>query len=164
MLNEFPLFQVDMMRCSFHYPLHRYLAAFTCQAVSVMGMPLTDIVPPPDLLAKLMIHPLRVQVSSFFFFFLSLSLSPSVVLSPSRQKKHHKFIYINVYFFLKKKRANKKSIFFIHKKIADSIAILEIIPGSRCISIQRKKNFDFHIIKYHQVELTKPKNFVQCDI
>lgn len=55
----------DMMRASFHFPLHRYLAAFTCQAVSKMKMPLKDIIPAPDLLTLLMIHPLRVQVSVF---------------------------------------------------------------------------------------------------
>lgn len=54
----------DMMRASFHFPLHRYLAAFTCQAVSKMKMPLKDIIPAPDLLTLLMIHPLRVQVST----------------------------------------------------------------------------------------------------
>lgn len=53
----------DVMRASFHFPLHRYLAAFTCQAVSKMKMPLKDIIPAPDLLTLLMIHPLRVQVS-----------------------------------------------------------------------------------------------------
>lgn len=51
------------MRASFHFPLHRYLAAFTCQAVSKMGMSLKDILPSADILALLMIHPLRVQVS-----------------------------------------------------------------------------------------------------
>lgn len=54
----------EMMRASFHFPLHRYLAAFTCQAVSKMKMPLKDIIPQPDLLTLLMIHPLRVQVST----------------------------------------------------------------------------------------------------
>lgn len=53
-----------MMRASFHFPLHRYLASFTCQAVSKMKMPLKDIIPQSDLLTLLMIHPLRVQVSS----------------------------------------------------------------------------------------------------
>lgn len=51
------------MRASFHFPLHRYLAAFTCQAVSKMNMTLKDIIPPPDLLTLLLVHPLRVQVS-----------------------------------------------------------------------------------------------------
>lgn len=55
----------DMMRASFHFPLHRYLAAFTCQAVSKMNMTLKDIIPPPDLLTLLMVHPLRVQVMHF---------------------------------------------------------------------------------------------------
>lgn len=56
-----------MMRASFHFPLHRYLAAFTCQAVSKMNMTLKDIIPPPDLLTLLMIHPLRVQVMHKLF-------------------------------------------------------------------------------------------------
>lgn len=50
------------MRASFHFPLHRYLAAFTCQAVSKMNMTIKDIIPQTDLLTLLMIHPLRVQV------------------------------------------------------------------------------------------------------
>lgn len=49
------------MRASFHFPLHRYLAAFTCQAVSVMGLSLKDVLQTVDL-SLLMIHPLRVQV------------------------------------------------------------------------------------------------------
>lgn len=56
-------FQSEMMRASFHFPLHRYLAAFTCQAVSKMGMSLKDILPGAELLDLLMVHPLRVQVS-----------------------------------------------------------------------------------------------------
>lgn len=56
-----------MMRASFHFPLHRYLAAFICQAVSKMNMSIKDIIPSDDehLLPQLMIHPLRVQVSYF---------------------------------------------------------------------------------------------------
>lgn len=57
----------EMMRASFHFPLHRYLAAFTCQAVSKMNMSLKDIIPPPELLTQLMIHPLRIQVFRHFF-------------------------------------------------------------------------------------------------
>uniref|UniRef100_A0A182YCW1 E3 ubiquitin-protein ligase n=1 Tax=Anopheles stephensi TaxID=30069 RepID=A0A182YCW1_ANOST len=55
----------EMGRASFHFPLHRYLAAFICQAVKTMGMSLNDILPSADLLPKLMMHPLRVQVSVF---------------------------------------------------------------------------------------------------
>ena len=54
------------MHASFHFPLHRYLAAFTCQAVRAMGMSLNDILPSPDLLTLLMMHPIRVQVSYFY--------------------------------------------------------------------------------------------------
>jgi len=52
------------MQASFHFPLHRYLAAFVCQAVTKMGISLNDVLPSrPYLLPLLMIHPLRVQVS-----------------------------------------------------------------------------------------------------
>lgn len=61
----------DMMPASFHFPLHRYLAAFTCQAVKTMGMPLNDILPHQEQLKLLMMHPLRVQVC-FLFLFLTL--------------------------------------------------------------------------------------------
>lgn len=53
------------MRASFHFPLHRYLAAFTCQAVTVMGLSLKDVLQSVDL-SLLMIHPLRVQVIMSF--------------------------------------------------------------------------------------------------
>ena len=52
-----------MNHASFHLPLHRYLAAFTCQAVKTQGLSLKDILPPPAMLQQLMIHPLKVQVS-----------------------------------------------------------------------------------------------------
>ncbi|TDG40590.1 hypothetical protein AWZ03_012987 [Drosophila navojoa] len=52
----------EMMQASFHFPLHRYLAAFVCQAVTKMGISLSDVLPSrPDILPLLMIHPLRVQ-------------------------------------------------------------------------------------------------------
>lgn len=57
-----------MMRSSFHFPLHRYLAAFTYQAVKNMGMSLKDILPSADNLTLLMMHPLRVQVSLFILY------------------------------------------------------------------------------------------------
>lgn len=53
----------ELYRASFHFPLHRYLAAFICQGVKTMGMSLSDILPSADLLPMLMMHPLRVQVS-----------------------------------------------------------------------------------------------------
>ncbi|XP_058064446.1 E3 ubiquitin-protein ligase Ubr3 [Anopheles bellator] len=59
----------DMFRASFHFPLHRYLAAFVCQGVKTMGMSLKDILPRADLLPMLMMHPLRVQ--SLFYEILS---------------------------------------------------------------------------------------------
>lgn len=52
------------MQASFHFPLHRYLAAFVCQAVTKMGMSLSEVLPTRfNILPLLMIHPLRVQVS-----------------------------------------------------------------------------------------------------
>ena len=48
---------------SFHIPLHRYLAAFTCQAVRAQGILLKDVLPPSSLLQLIMMHPLRIQVS-----------------------------------------------------------------------------------------------------
>lgn len=62
-LYEPKLEKREMARASFHFPLHRYLAAFTCQAVKCMGMQLKDILPSADNLSLLMMHPLRVQVS-----------------------------------------------------------------------------------------------------
>ncbi|XP_016997606.2 E3 ubiquitin-protein ligase Ubr3 isoform X2 [Drosophila takahashii] len=60
----------EMMQASFHFPLHRYLAAFVCQAVTKMGISLNDVLPSrPYLLPLLMIHPLRVQ--SFFYEILA---------------------------------------------------------------------------------------------
>ncbi|XP_029716977.1 E3 ubiquitin-protein ligase Ubr3 [Aedes albopictus] len=59
----------ELYRASFHYPLHRYLAAFICQGVKKMGMSLSDILPSAELLPKLMMHPLRVQ--SLFYEILS---------------------------------------------------------------------------------------------
>lgn len=53
----------EMMHASFHYPLHRYLAAFIYQAVKTMNISLNDILPEPEIIKLLMMHPLRVQVS-----------------------------------------------------------------------------------------------------
>ncbi|XP_058830609.1 E3 ubiquitin-protein ligase Ubr3 [Topomyia yanbarensis] len=65
-----PKFDKDeLYRASFHFPLHRYLAAFICQGVKRMGMSLSDILPSADLLPMLMMHPLRVQ--SLFYEILS---------------------------------------------------------------------------------------------
>lgn len=52
---------------SFHLPLHRYFAVFMCQAVRQQGATLNDLLPPTDMLHLLMMHPLRVQVSTFLF-------------------------------------------------------------------------------------------------
>lgn len=71
--------QREMLRSSFHFPLHRYLAAFTYQAVCHMGMSLNDILPSAETLTLLMMHPLRVQVSpqiaKLFSAIIFLSLS-----------------------------------------------------------------------------------------
>lgn len=57
------LLQSEMMHASFHFPLHRYLAAFISQACKTMGIPLRDILPQAQQLKLLMMHLLRVQVS-----------------------------------------------------------------------------------------------------
>ena len=54
--------QSEVMHASFHFPLHRYLGAFLCAGVRSMGLRAADVLPPPDLLALLAVHPLRVQV------------------------------------------------------------------------------------------------------
>lgn len=53
----------ELMHASFHFPLHRYLAAFIYQAVKTMNISLNDILPEPETIKLLMMHPLRVQVS-----------------------------------------------------------------------------------------------------
>lgn len=55
----------EMLHASFHFPLHRYLAAFIYQAVKTMNISLNDILPEPETIKLLMMHPLRVQVSFF---------------------------------------------------------------------------------------------------
>ncbi|KAI8436462.1 hypothetical protein MSG28_010033 [Choristoneura fumiferana] len=51
----------QVMHASFHFPLHRYLAAFLCCCVRTLGVRAADVLPPADLLALLAFHPLRVQ-------------------------------------------------------------------------------------------------------
>lgn len=58
------------MHASFHFPLHRYLAAFISQAVRVMGVPLVEVLPDQEMLSLLMMHPLRVQVRFYFLLYL----------------------------------------------------------------------------------------------
>lgn len=57
--------QNDSLKVSFHLPLHRYLAVFTCQAVKQPGVTLDDLLPNTDMLHLLMMHPLRVQVAFY---------------------------------------------------------------------------------------------------
>ncbi len=76
-------FQTDPYQVSFHIPLHRYLAAFTCQAVRAQGILLKDALPPASLLQLIMMHPLRIQVSrctSNVFSFISWELKLTCVL------------------------------------------------------------------------------------
>ncbi|XP_050557029.1 E3 ubiquitin-protein ligase Ubr3 isoform X2 [Spodoptera frugiperda] len=61
--------RTEVMQASFHFPLHRYLAAFLCAGVRCMGLRAADVLPPPDLLALLAVHPLRVQ--SLFYEILA---------------------------------------------------------------------------------------------
>ncbi|XP_037294366.1 E3 ubiquitin-protein ligase Ubr3 [Manduca sexta] len=57
------------MHASFHFPLHRYLAAFLCAGARSMRVRAADVLPPPDQLALLAAHPLRVQ--SLFYEILA---------------------------------------------------------------------------------------------
>uniref|UniRef100_A0A0N8E404 E3 ubiquitin-protein ligase n=1 Tax=Daphnia magna TaxID=35525 RepID=A0A0N8E404_9CRUS len=57
--------QTDPYQVSFHIPLHRYLAAFTCQAVRAQGILLKDALPPASLLQLIMMHPLRIQAAFY---------------------------------------------------------------------------------------------------
>lgn len=66
--------KTEMMHASFHFPLHRYLAAFIYQAIKTMNVSLNDILPDPEIIKLFMMHPLRVQVSfQFKFSFISSS-------------------------------------------------------------------------------------------
>lgn len=55
----------DSHQVSFHLPLHRYLSVFMCQAINVQGVTLQEVLPPPDMLHLIMMHPLRVQVAFY---------------------------------------------------------------------------------------------------
>ncbi|XP_049861948.1 E3 ubiquitin-protein ligase Ubr3 isoform X1 [Schistocerca gregaria] len=55
----------DGLQVSFHLPLHRYLSVFMCQAIRLQGLTLREVLPPPDLLSLIMMHPLRVQVAFY---------------------------------------------------------------------------------------------------
>ncbi|KOB66539.1 Ubiquitin ligase E3 [Operophtera brumata] len=50
----------NVMHASFHFPLHRYLAAFLCCGTRCMGLRAADVLPAADLLALLALHPLRL--------------------------------------------------------------------------------------------------------
>lgn len=54
--------QPNPLEMSFHYPLHRYFAAFLCQAINVQRVDIEDIIPPTGFLHTLMIHPLHLLV------------------------------------------------------------------------------------------------------
>jgi len=58
-------FQVDHKQVSFHLPLHRYYSVFLCQAVRNQGLSLGDLLPPPNELQKILLHPLRAQVAFY---------------------------------------------------------------------------------------------------
>lgn len=64
--------QNELKYASFHYPLHRYLAALVSQSVKTMGINMSDVLPSTELLTLLMMHPLRVQVSVVFNIFREL--------------------------------------------------------------------------------------------
>ncbi|CAH2096555.1 unnamed protein product [Euphydryas editha] len=68
------LHRTEMLHASFHFPLHRYLAAFLCAGVRAMGLRAADVLPPPALLRLLAAHPLRVQKRDEVGFKFSLLL------------------------------------------------------------------------------------------
>ena len=78
-IEYFFSFQTDPYQVSFHIPLHRYLAAFTCQAVRAQGITLKEILPTNSLLQLIMMHPLRIQVRD-----TSFSLTFTVVFTSER--------------------------------------------------------------------------------
>lgn len=83
---------------SFHLPLHRYFAVFMCQAVRQQGATLNDLLPPTDMLHLLMMHPLRVQVSTFLFssIFISFQYSFNIYIQYFKTNLM-KFIFENIY-------------------------------------------------------------------
>ena len=56
------LFQPQALKGSFHLPLHRHLAMFINAAVQYHGLALRDVLPPPDKIQMIMMHPLQLQV------------------------------------------------------------------------------------------------------
>jgi len=93
---------------SFHIPLHRYLAAFTCQAVRAQGIPLKDILPSNSLLELIMMHPLRIQVSVFLFIL-------SIFICEYLAKCKGRLVYSN--FFLHTSRRRKQTINYYKTRI-----------------------------------------------
>jgi len=53
------------VQVSFHLPLHRYFAVFLYQAVRNQGLSLAELLPPPNELKNIIIHPLGVQVAFY---------------------------------------------------------------------------------------------------
>jgi len=70
---------------SFHYPLHRYFAAFLCQAINVQRVEIEDIIPPPGFLHTLMIHPLHLLVSASLFLSSSFTATAAASLDQKPQ-------------------------------------------------------------------------------
>ncbi|XP_065208799.1 E3 ubiquitin-protein ligase Ubr3-like [Planococcus citri] len=50
---------------SFHIPLHRYLAMLICQAVNVLRIPLSEVLPTNSSIYSILKHPLRIQVAFY---------------------------------------------------------------------------------------------------
>uniref|UniRef100_A0A2A4IYP5 E3 ubiquitin-protein ligase n=1 Tax=Heliothis virescens TaxID=7102 RepID=A0A2A4IYP5_HELVI len=69
---------------AFHFPLHRYLAAFLCAGVRSMGLRAADVLPPHDLLALLAFHfPLHRYLAAFLCAGVrSMGLRAADVLPP----------------------------------------------------------------------------------
>ncbi|XP_073830136.1 ubr3 ubiquitin ligase [Musca autumnalis] len=113
--------QEEMLQASFHFPLHRYLSAFVCQAVTKMGMSLSEVLPTRSyILPLLMMHPLRVQ--SFFYEILA-----GIWVRNGLQIKGQAMTYIQAnfcnsmadmdLFFLQICATNMPQCFFLHNTI-----------------------------------------------
>ena len=73
-------FQTDPQKASFHLPLHRYFSVFLRQAVKYQGFTLKELLPEPFMLSLLMMHPLRIQVSSIYLASAKLKIKSFLYL------------------------------------------------------------------------------------
>lgn len=60
---EILVFQPEKNQVSFHLPLHRYLSVFLCQAIVHQGILASEVMPGPETLKSVFLHPLQAQVA-----------------------------------------------------------------------------------------------------